>query len=117
MPIVVACNCGKRFKAGDQFAGKRTRCPGCGQTLPIPGGAPATATAAPKAAAAPVRRPVAAAAAAAARTAPVRTAPPPPPPPREEVDDFATLGEPEEVFQPAARSDSEPVVKTKAKSS
>jgi hypothetical protein len=36
MPITVACQCGKRFKAADQHAGKRTKCPGCGQPLTIP---------------------------------------------------------------------------------
>ncbi|HSV15091.1 MAG TPA: hypothetical protein VLI90_12605 [Tepidisphaeraceae bacterium] len=115
MPIVVACNCGKRFKAGDQFAGKRTKCPGCGQALTIPGGAPAVATAAPQKSAAP--KAVAAAApparrtpVAAARSAPVRAAPPPPLPAFE--DDLSTLGEPEEVFQPAARSENDAPVKT-----
>jgi hypothetical protein len=39
MPIVVACSCGKQFRAKDEHAGKRLRCPGCGQPLAIPGGA------------------------------------------------------------------------------
>src|SRR5258708_3635722 len=72
MPIVVACQCGKRFKAGDQFAGKRTRCPGCGQPLTIP------AVPAPPAPPRPV-----------------------PPQAREPVD-LLSLGTEEEVFQPAA---------------
>jgi hypothetical protein len=36
MSIMVACQCGKRFKAADQHAGKKARCPGCGQALTIP---------------------------------------------------------------------------------
>jgi hypothetical protein len=36
MSILVSCQCGKRFKTGDQYAGKKTRCPGCGMALTIP---------------------------------------------------------------------------------
>ncbi len=89
MSIVVACQCGKRFKAGDQYAGKRTRCPGCGQVLTIP----AIASAAPV-----------------ARSAPPRPKPPPAPTAAtvDSTDDLLSLAEPEqaEVFQPAARSES-----------
>jgi hypothetical protein len=45
MPIVVACSCGKQFRAKDEHAGKRLRCPGCGQPLTIPGGGGAAAAA------------------------------------------------------------------------
>ena len=38
MPIVVACDCGKQFRARDEDAGKRGRCPGCGQPVLIPSG-------------------------------------------------------------------------------
>jgi hypothetical protein len=40
MPIVVACACGKQFKARDEDAGKRGRCPGCGQPVAIPSANP-----------------------------------------------------------------------------
>ncbi len=36
MPIVVHCNCGKKFKARDKLAGRKVRCPGCGNPLRIP---------------------------------------------------------------------------------
>lgn len=37
MPMVVECHCcRKRFKAGDQLAGKRVKCPGCQAVLTIP---------------------------------------------------------------------------------
>jgi hypothetical protein len=35
MAIPVACECGKKFRAKDEHAGKRTRCPGCGTELRI----------------------------------------------------------------------------------
>lgn len=38
MSIVVSCHCGKKFKAKDQMAGKRVRCPGCNEPVRIPGG-------------------------------------------------------------------------------
>src|SRR5258708_39689217 len=31
--LQVACTCGKRFKASDEYAGKRATCPQCGQSL------------------------------------------------------------------------------------
>lgn len=34
--ISVSCTCGRRFKAEDHHAGKRTRCPVCGSLLVIP---------------------------------------------------------------------------------
>jgi len=36
MPIVVACRCGRRFRAIDELAGKLVRCPACGEPLAIP---------------------------------------------------------------------------------
>ena len=81
MSIVVACQCGKRFKAGDQYAGKRTKCPGCGQALTIPLAAPLP---------------------------PVPARPKPPAAqPADSMDDLLSLAEPSqaEVFQPAARSE------------
>ncbi len=41
MSIAVACACGKRFKAKDEYAGKRAKCPACGQPLTIPQPPPA----------------------------------------------------------------------------
>src|SRR5260221_6006501 len=37
MSILVSCACGKQFRARDEHAGKRGRCPGCGQPVQIPG--------------------------------------------------------------------------------
>jgi len=40
MPIVVECpGCRRRLEAKDEWAGRRIRCPTCGQTLAIPGSA------------------------------------------------------------------------------
>ncbi len=36
MPIVVGCSCGKRFKAPDHLAGKKVKCPNCGNPLVVP---------------------------------------------------------------------------------
>src|SRR5690348_9992307 len=36
MAISFACSCGKSFRAKDELAGKRTKCPACGQVLVIP---------------------------------------------------------------------------------
>jgi hypothetical protein len=36
MPIAVSCRCGKRFAAPDTYAGKRVKCPGCGEGVSIP---------------------------------------------------------------------------------
>ena len=35
MAISVACSCGKRFRAADEFLGRQTNCPGCGQPLVV----------------------------------------------------------------------------------
>src|SRR5262249_35616150 len=43
MPIRFACPCGKAFQTQDEHAGKRTKCPACGQVLVIPGPRPAEA--------------------------------------------------------------------------
>lgn len=39
MPIQVTCGCGRAFTVKDEFAGRRGKCPGCGQgvTVPRPG--------------------------------------------------------------------------------
>lgn len=36
MPIPVACQCGKQVNAPDNLAGKRVKCPACGNPLVIP---------------------------------------------------------------------------------
>ena len=36
MPIIVSCECGKRFRARDELAGRRAKCPNCGAVLTIP---------------------------------------------------------------------------------
>ncbi len=36
MPILVKCACGKSLNAPDTLAGKRAKCPGCGQPVQIP---------------------------------------------------------------------------------
>ena len=33
MPIEWTCECGKRLRLRDELAGKKVRCPACGQTL------------------------------------------------------------------------------------
>jgi hypothetical protein len=37
MPIPVNCQCGQSFRAKDDLAGKRVKCPKCGQPIQIPG--------------------------------------------------------------------------------
>ena len=36
MPIRFSCSCGQELQAGDEHAGRTTRCPGCGSELTIP---------------------------------------------------------------------------------
>lgn len=48
MPIVFHCGCGRPLRASPEAAGKRTKCPGCGQSLTIPGVAPKPAAAEPE---------------------------------------------------------------------
>lgn len=36
MPIEVRCQCGKRLKAPDKYAGRSVKCPGCEQPIAIP---------------------------------------------------------------------------------
>ncbi|OHB66210.1 MAG: hypothetical protein A2V70_12275 [Planctomycetes bacterium RBG_13_63_9] len=44
-PIPITCSCGKKFRARADLAGKRVKCPACGQALAIPGAGTATGTA------------------------------------------------------------------------
>ncbi|MBX3396988.1 MAG: hypothetical protein KF841_16660 [Phycisphaerae bacterium] len=39
MSVVVSCKCGKKFKAKDEMAGKKVRCPECKTVIRIPGAA------------------------------------------------------------------------------
>jgi hypothetical protein len=39
MPIQFSCACGRQLQASDEHAGRRTRCPACGQEMTIPGNA------------------------------------------------------------------------------
>ena len=99
--IRVACGaCGARFKAREEFAGRRGKCPNCSEPVLVPmpdedlddeGSADADEPAASKA------RARAAAPSPARRPAPVRAASPPEPPPElEDQDD-----EPEDDGQPS----------------
>ena len=36
MAIEFSCECGKQIRVADQFAGRRAKCPGCGQPITIP---------------------------------------------------------------------------------
>jgi DNA-directed RNA polymerase subunit RPC12/RpoP len=36
MSIVVSCQCGKQFKVKDEFAGKKGKCPSCGNRFIVP---------------------------------------------------------------------------------
>src|SRR5208283_2316463 len=36
MPIQIACTCGKQWRTRDENAGKRIRCPDCGEAVAIP---------------------------------------------------------------------------------
>jgi len=50
MTTVFACVCGKELRAPEEFAGRTTKCPGCGQPVTIPGpqaAAPVPAAASP----------------------------------------------------------------------
>ncbi|HWL94347.1 MAG TPA: hypothetical protein VNT79_12520 [Phycisphaerae bacterium] len=38
MSLVVSCSCGKKFKAKEEMAGKKVRCPDCKTVIRIPGG-------------------------------------------------------------------------------
>lgn len=38
MPITFPCDCGKQLKVGDEYAGKRAKCPACGGVLTGPAG-------------------------------------------------------------------------------
>lgn len=60
--LVVTCGCGARLRAPAEAAGRRVRCPKCGEKLPVPAAASAPAAALPSAVAtAPAAAPPAAA--------------------------------------------------------
>jgi hypothetical protein len=39
MPIEFACECGKKFKVADEYAGKRSKCTACGRPVVVPASA------------------------------------------------------------------------------
>src|SRR5262249_61082132 len=48
MPITLGCpSCGKRFRARDESAGKRVKCPYCQAAVPVPSAEEAASAAAP----------------------------------------------------------------------
>ena len=36
MPIPLTCGCGRSLRIKDEFAGRRVKCPGCGEVLAVP---------------------------------------------------------------------------------
>lgn len=54
MPIEVTCGCGQMFLVQEQYAGKRGKCPHCGQTMLVPSPAEAAPGARPLPAAKPI---------------------------------------------------------------
>lgn len=42
MSITVSCQCGKRLRVADNYAGRRARCPQCGNVLQIPAAEPSS---------------------------------------------------------------------------
>jgi hypothetical protein len=36
MPIQIRCSCGKHLAVKDEAAGKRVKCPACGDVRPVP---------------------------------------------------------------------------------
>jgi hypothetical protein len=79
MPITVACQCGAKFAAKDELAGKAVKCPKCSQPLKIPGGAAASPSA-PASKAAPKATPAKTATQPKAPTKPANPSPPTPAP-------------------------------------
>jgi hypothetical protein len=60
MPVPIHCSCGKQFRVPDGYAGKRVRCPACGQPAAVPAAAASAGSirpAARAATAAPVAEP------------------------------------------------------------
>src|SRR5689334_6938922 len=57
MPIAFLCSCGKQLRAPEEYAGRRVKCPGCGEPQTVPDAEaparPAAPRAAPKAPAVP----------------------------------------------------------------
>ena len=57
MPITLGCpSCGKRFRARDESAGKRVKCPYCAAAVPVPTAEEAAAAAPPTSVIPPARR-------------------------------------------------------------
>jgi hypothetical protein len=80
MPITLGCpSCGKRFRARDESAGKRVKCPYCAAAVPVPTAEEAAAAGAPTAAIPPAGSVAAAAPAPAPDRNPFSSAPVSPP--------------------------------------
>jgi len=97
--LIATCNgCGKKFKVGSEYAGKKVRCKVCGHAFRIPGGAPARAvtTVPQQAAEQQDDDPFAAldALATYAESAPKIDLPPPPPIPRPQPTAVAPIAAP-----------------------
>jgi hypothetical protein len=45
MPIAFSCSCGRKINAKDEHAGKKAKCPACGQVVTVPSPAKASASA------------------------------------------------------------------------
>src|SRR5438270_176083 len=43
MPVLISCQCGKQLRVPDEYAGRRVKCPVCGQPTSVPNGTAATA--------------------------------------------------------------------------
>ncbi len=48
MSISFACDCGKQLKVADAHAGKRAKCPACGNPVTVPAAPPPPAETAPE---------------------------------------------------------------------
>jgi phage FluMu protein Com len=102
MPITLGCpSCGKRFRARDESAGKKVKCPYCQSAVQVPTPEESAAAGAPTAAlpsTTPAPAPVIATAADWGTAAPAPPAPPPPPEPKLEP-------EPSRAPLPVARAE------------
>lgn len=81
MPITLGCpSCGKRFRARDESAGKKVKCPYCQAAVQVPTPEEAASAGAPTAPLPPPPDPIPTASRAPSPPAPPRPAPPPPNP-------------------------------------
>ncbi len=108
MPIQWTCSCGKVLQAKEEFAGRRSRCPGCGEVQVVPQNEEDEAPAPPPP---PPRASAAQSASGSSRRRVVveddDDAPPPPPPPSPSP--FANLDEDEEPSEPKKKKKKKPL--------